>query len=189
MPGVIVTHPGRQHSFRLAYALQQAGLLNKLITSVYYKPDNFPYSLTRYIPHKWGYVIEELKKRYHDKLNTCNVEQFPFFEFVREATERLNISSSPLDIYTVNQIHDWYVSKRLASLKPDVVIGSETASYRTFRKARELGIRTVLDVRSVDFGYINSLRMNYKEFDLTFSDTDTYIKKESAKYREYKYAD
>jgi len=189
MPDVIVSHPGRQHSFRLAYALQKAGLLNKLITSVYYKPDNFPYSLTRYIPHRWKSIIEELKKRYHDKLYTCNVEQFPFFELLREAAERLNISSFPLDIYTINQIHDWYVSNRLSRLKPDVVIGSETASYRTFQKARELGITTVLDVPSVHFEFINKLRADYKEFNLTFNDTNTYLKKESAKYREYKYAD
>ena len=39
-PKVIVAHPGRQHSFRVAKALKDAGLLYKYVTTVYDKEDS-----------------------------------------------------------------------------------------------------------------------------------------------------
>ena len=36
-PKVILAHPGRQHSFRVAKALKEAGLLYKYVTTVYDK--------------------------------------------------------------------------------------------------------------------------------------------------------
>ena len=189
MSGVLVTHPGRQHSFHLAYALQQAGLLNKLVASFYFKPEKSPFSLIKYMPGNCSGVVAELNKRSYDKLNPDKVEQFPFFELLRESAERLGIPFFPIDIYAVNQIHDWYVSTRLEYLKPEIVIGSETACYRTFRKAKELGMTTVLDVPSLHSSFINDLRARYKEFDSTFTDSKTYLKKEKAKLREYDYAD
>ena len=32
---ILVAHPGRQHSFRLASALKKAGVLDKYVTTVY----------------------------------------------------------------------------------------------------------------------------------------------------------
>lgn len=34
-PTVIVAHPGRQHSFRVAKALKEGGLLFRYVTTVY----------------------------------------------------------------------------------------------------------------------------------------------------------
>lgn len=39
-PKVIVAHPGRQHSFRVAKALKEAGLLYKYVTTIYDKEDS-----------------------------------------------------------------------------------------------------------------------------------------------------
>lgn len=41
---VVVSHPGKQHSYQVALALQRAGLLRQFITGVYFKPDGFPYT-------------------------------------------------------------------------------------------------------------------------------------------------
>ena len=45
-PRVLLAHPGRQHSYRLATALKKAGLLEKYITTVYYGKERR--SLTRW---------------------------------------------------------------------------------------------------------------------------------------------
>jgi len=39
---VVVGHSGKQHAYRLALALQQAGALRAFLTSTYYKPSKFP---------------------------------------------------------------------------------------------------------------------------------------------------
>ena len=44
-PDVAVFHPGTQHSWQTAYALQQLGRLAWYATSIYYQPGRFPYML------------------------------------------------------------------------------------------------------------------------------------------------
>lgn len=41
-PSVVVGHSGKQHAYRLAAAVQQAGALEAFLTSGYYKPASFP---------------------------------------------------------------------------------------------------------------------------------------------------
>ena len=44
---VAVFHPGTQHSWQTAYALQQLDRLEWYATSIFYKPDSMPYLLER----------------------------------------------------------------------------------------------------------------------------------------------
>jgi len=44
---VIVAHPGRQHSYRVATALKKAGMLEKYVTTVYNKDDSILMRLTK----------------------------------------------------------------------------------------------------------------------------------------------
>ena len=46
-PKVILMHPGKQHSFRVASALKQSGLLYKYITTVYDKEDSIMMKLVK----------------------------------------------------------------------------------------------------------------------------------------------
>lgn len=46
-PKVIVAHPGRQHSFRVAKALKDAGLLYRYVTTVYDKEDSILMKITK----------------------------------------------------------------------------------------------------------------------------------------------
>ena len=41
-PTVLVAHAGKQHAYRHAAAVEQAGCLHKFVTSGYYKPDRWP---------------------------------------------------------------------------------------------------------------------------------------------------
>ena len=44
-PKVIVAHPGKQHSFRLATALERAGVLQYYVTTLYKKSDSLLFKL------------------------------------------------------------------------------------------------------------------------------------------------
>src|SRR5580765_4577873 len=47
---VTVFHPGTQHSWQTALALQQLGRLEAYRTSIFYQPDKWPYRLERMLP-------------------------------------------------------------------------------------------------------------------------------------------
>lgn len=44
---VILSNVNKQHSYQTALAAYEAGVLAKFVTSLYYKPSRFPYSLVR----------------------------------------------------------------------------------------------------------------------------------------------
>lgn len=54
---VIVAHPGRQHSFRVATALKKSGMLYKYVTTVYDKDESFLMKVTKF------FLGEENQKR------------------------------------------------------------------------------------------------------------------------------
>ena len=52
IPKIIVAHPGQQHSFRVAKALKEAGLLYKYVTTVYDKDDSLLMKVTKLFLNK-----------------------------------------------------------------------------------------------------------------------------------------
>ncbi len=46
---VLVAHPAQQHSYRLAIALKKAGMLDKYITTVYYKNRSLTYFVSKFL--------------------------------------------------------------------------------------------------------------------------------------------
>jgi glycosyltransferase involved in cell wall biosynthesis len=51
--------------------------------------------------------------------------------------------------HRADAIFDWYVGAMLSRERPDVVVAYENSALRTFRRAKRLGIKTVLDAASV----------------------------------------
>ncbi|MER3446540.1 MAG: hypothetical protein C4291_06695 [Candidatus Dadabacteria bacterium] len=189
-PRVLVSHPGRQHTHQLVYALQEGGYLSKFITSIWYKPNRFPYRFINLIPPKLRKSVEsELRKRYYEKIDYGFIEQFAVFEMLREGFDRLSKGyKEELGIYLVNQIHDWYVSRRIEKIAPNMVIGYETSSSMTFKKAKGLGVITILDLAQVHYRLIDDIRQKYQEFDRTF-DSDVSNKVNRLKEEELSHAD
>ena len=140
-PQILVSHPGKQHSHRLVLALEHSGLLNKYATSIWYSRNVYPYKIFKYLPfYNDSFIENELQKRGNKSINDKYIIQFPYFEFLREFFDRLLKGyKSDYGIYYINQLHDYYVSEQLDKHRPDIVIGSETACYRTFKKSKTLG--------------------------------------------------
>lgn len=189
-PRVLVSHPGRQHGHQLVHALQEGGYLAKFITSIWYKPDHFPFNLINILPSELRNRTEkELRKRYYENIDGNLVKQFPFFEIPREALERLLKGyKSDLGIYLENQIHDWYAAGQIDRLKPNIVVGYESSALRTFKRAKSLNIVTVLDLAQVHYKFIGKIRRRYLEYDRTF-DSKVSDKEDRVKEKELKCAD
>ena len=141
---VLVSHPGRQHSHQAAIALYEAGLLaaywagvpsrvaqqmwipaalrNRFIR---YAPIDIPDELARWLPVAVGL------RRLGRALRLRRVEQSLDFAACR--------------------VFDKQVASRLAVTGASAVIACEISALDTFRAAKRLGMRTILDAPSVHF--------------------------------------
>ena len=78
---VAVFHPGTQHSWQTAYALQQLERLAWYATSIYYQPERFPYILER-LPGGIGRRIgNKLRRFQHAQLDPALVRTAGFSEW------------------------------------------------------------------------------------------------------------
>jgi glycosyltransferase involved in cell wall biosynthesis len=73
---ILLSHAGRQHSYKVALAMQELGCLGKFITSGYYKPSQYP---DRFID-KDRKLQSFLRKRNEPDLSDENVIRFPWLE-------------------------------------------------------------------------------------------------------------
>lgn len=70
---VVVAHPQQQHSYRLATALEQAGMLEAYCTTVYYRPRTLTALVARILPSFWR---KKATGRHCDSLPESKVFQF-----------------------------------------------------------------------------------------------------------------
>ncbi len=142
---VIVVHPQVQHSFQLARALHEAGLLGKFYTSIFLTPDalnNYP-----------SLVQEKLRRRAcpipRDKVST-----FPWIELLWRLTKVfLAPKWQGVSLYYSLMLFDSWAAQRVAADAPRIVVGFENSSSALFREAKRIGAVCVLDAASVHFNY------------------------------------
>jgi glycosyltransferase involved in cell wall biosynthesis len=175
---VIVAHPNAQHSHRLALAVQKAGWLQAYVTQFYYDPTKLPYSLVKLFPNS-------LQIKISDKLSRRNLEgldhrfvktYYTWAEIVFILLNRAHIARRFRERWLLNRAEVF--SKRVGKLAAecaDMVIGTDTASYHTFRIARSAGVVCVLDLSSVHIKTRLRFEMEERIYAPIFSRTlDTY---------------
>lgn len=147
---VIVAHPGRQHSFRLASALKKAGMLDRYVTTIYDKPTPVNRAVKALLP---AGDRARAARRVNPDLDSGEVVQIGALRGVAEAViYRLNHGR---DIYRLVQRHNAdFFGKRLAKLacerQADVVVlydSTATACFKALRRLRPETVR-ILDVSS-----------------------------------------
>ena len=148
---VFVAHPVRQHVRWLLGALESQGMLHSFWTLL---PDS------RKIPPLARFLIPRL----HNLLRRNDLPDIP--------KERIRTLYGPIIFQRVFArapwaflrdfgelitwtIFDRWVSKNLARLKPDLVIGYEMCSEKTFRQAKNMGIPCVLDAAACHFRWVD----------------------------------
>ncbi|MEO0267362.1 MAG: glycosyltransferase family 4 protein [candidate division WOR-3 bacterium] len=178
MKKVIVSHPGRQHSHQLAYALQEGKILLKYFTGLWYKPDKFPYSILKKMPQ----LEKEFKKRYFEKINPEYVVQNPFPEIkyrfiLKDKNPWLKIGME----------FDRWVSKKLKKLDFDIFIGYELSSLKSFRIAKLKKKITILDLSQIHYKDIIKINNKFKFLNVNkrVLKIENKIKDEELKYADY----
>ncbi|MBF7730503.1 glycosyltransferase family 4 protein [Pseudomonas sp. N040] len=138
---VLVAHPTRQHSHRLAQALQDAGLLHSYWTLL---PDRralawLPAGLDGWLPsavlrHSLQFLPGD---KVHALIGPLLIQKI--------ASRQHSVALRQLGEWMTWAALDRWVANQLPRLRPKVVVGYEMCCAETFRVAKSLGITCVLD--------------------------------------------
>lgn len=137
----MVCHPGRQHSHQLAQALAEHGLLAEYLTGMPAHRDAL---------HWWQRpLLRQQLETYAVDLDPSFVRHSFAARVVKRIAERTTSRATAID--WSHRAEGWFdriAARRLAVIRPDIVVCYENSALETFRAARRLGITTVLDAAS-----------------------------------------
>ncbi len=126
---VIVAHPGRQHSFRVAKALKDAGILYKYVTTVYHKDNSIFMKFVKLFLSKDN--LDRARRRKCPSLNDNDVIQFCELDgLLLLALSRID-RSHRLDRWYMNHISRKFqrkLAKYIIKNPVDMVISYDTNS-------------------------------------------------------------
>jgi glycosyltransferase involved in cell wall biosynthesis len=167
--GTGVFHPGRQHAWQTAQALQEAAALAWFATALFYQADRWPYRLENALPQKLG----DRLRRYFQKVANRQIDPAAVrIVGAWEWSERLAAKLGWLRIAEdFNRIGNRKFQRgvvRLIGREPvQRLWGYDTSCADVFERARRQGIACVLD-RSI--GHPASLRQIIERERLQFPD-------------------
>jgi glycosyltransferase involved in cell wall biosynthesis len=151
-PSVVVSHPGVQQSYETVVALQQAGMLESFIASVYLthgQPE-------RHAPWRWLLPAQRalasagLRRRWHPAIDTRRVRTIPA-PFLAMRAVATGLDAARLGRYrSVERLgdawFDWMAARTLPEQRVTQVHAFEGAALHTLRAAKRAGLAAVLDV-------------------------------------------
>lgn len=142
-----VFHVGTQHSWQTARAFQEEEALAWYATSVFYKPEAWPYRIERWAPGGLAARLHrEFTRRHTTELRADLVHLLGPWEWPRTVARRLHLAT--LD-HWANVQNIRAMARNVISLiqkEPvDLVWGYNSMSAEIFRFCRSHGIPTVLD--------------------------------------------
>lgn len=146
--GVIVAHPGTQHSYETAFGLQQAGLLQEYITGLYFKEGQGIGRVLPSLPEGVGdRALRELKKRRRAGIDEARVRTCTWLEAAYLAFAHAPVPASvPRRVMLLrNRLFSRLVAKRVRSAKPQAVICYTSCALEPFRAASRIGAVKILD--------------------------------------------
>jgi len=139
---IIISHVRKQHVYRLVYTLAKEKRLKLFFTSLYFKKSSFLrkiFSLNK----KTEQLIE---KRYFNGIPNNKV----FLTLIPEPLAMfMNKLSMPMIDFYRERLQDNIVSFLLNFYKCDIFIGYESQSLKSFKKVKQQGGITILDLASV----------------------------------------
>jgi starch synthase len=158
-PGVLVSHPVRQHSWATARALQRAGLLQAFVTSIDYDAGHGPYRLLEapLLPSRLRARLHAQLEKRAVRIDDRSVVHTPgLWPLAITSTRPLLTKLGRSDLFTalLEDTFDYWVSRELCEARPRAVHCFEGSALRTFTRAKQLHIPCILDVASDHTGFV-----------------------------------
>ncbi len=141
MTSVFVSHPCLQHSHQLALALHERGLLQAFWSGVPVacEGEKLPFWLPQSYARKVKTVAIPSERRRHPLM----------FQVLLRAGVLLPRGCTHDYSHLIFHLYDLWISKQIQRLKPRVVVAYENSAYHTFRAAKAIGARCILDAPSL----------------------------------------
>lgn len=142
---VIISHPHRQQNiYERPLAAYRAGIPVKFLTGLYYRPEQIPYSLVKFLP-----ASPRARVRYElDKRRVPNLDSDVVVSLFGPWLEMGFRPFGALDRWY--QIHDWlaarWIQNHATTPAPTVLHCFDAACARTIKAANRKGIETVLEI-------------------------------------------
>ena len=151
---ILLVHPGKQHAYEVAVALQEHGRLLRFVTGIYDAPSSWLISVTHVVSRVCmrDQIERQLSKRRHPAIEPRLVVSWPAAELVSRTVGHVRLvqrlTRGRSGYLLANWCHDRAVARALRAgrWQPRAVYGFLGAARYTFAACRELGIRTILDV-------------------------------------------
>lgn len=162
---VAVFHPGTQHSWQTASALQQLGRLEWYATSIFYQPDRFPYWLERVAPGAIGRRLQaEFRRFSHAGLDPRLVRTVGLAEWLERMATRAGWHRLSRSIDTIgNRRFASGIGRALRSERSFALWGYSGSALASFELARATGRPCVLDRTIGDSRVFNRLMAEVAE--------------------------
>lgn len=145
---VLVAHPGTQHSYQTALALQEAGFLHRYVTGFYYKDSVIVSALISLLPEKYSNSIARLLlRRRNDELRQDLILTIPIPELIFVISSRLKLLKNWSDkiMWWRNRRFDRGISKMIVSTKPEALICYNSCAINAFKACAITGTVSILD--------------------------------------------
>lgn len=155
---VAVFHPGTQHSWQTAHALQQLERLEWYATSIFYKPDSLPYLFER-LPGPLGRRLgREFSRFRHSGLNPELVRTAGIAEWLERIAARAGLRglAQRLDAWG-NRHFARQIAHAITSDRPFALWGYNASSLGAFEAGKAAGRSLILDRTIGDFRLYNRL--------------------------------
>jgi len=183
---ILVSHSGKQYVHRVVQ-----GLLSNRWRVIFCAPIWFQ-RLPFWLPWLPSWIKQkltiELKKRLFSFKGSMELVTWPLIAIRKEIEERIpsiGISGAQLKL---EKRQDDFTVKQLKRCKPEIVLGYEISSMKTFRVARSRNIITVLDLAQIHYQDVLEIAQSFPE--MSYILKNPYLAEiNSRKQTEYELAD
>jgi len=156
---IAVFHPGTQHSWQTALALQQLDRLAWYATSIFYQPGRWPYRLERWLPGAAGArLAREFRRFSQPRLDPALVRTSGVAEWAERLAARAGWRALARRIdHFGNRRFVSQIAGELRSKQPFALWGYNGSALTSFVLARAQGRPCILDRTIGDFRTYNAL--------------------------------
>ncbi|MEQ1498204.1 MAG: glycosyltransferase family 4 protein [Novosphingobium sp.] len=154
-----VFHPGTQHSWQTALALQQLQRLEWYATSIFYQPGRFPYSLEKVLPGPIAARLHREFRRFrHDGIDPALVRTTGIAEWLERIAMRAGARqvAQRIDAWGNRRFVD-HLARDVASTSRFALWGYNASSLSTFKLGKQNGRTCILDRTNGDFAVYNAM--------------------------------
>jgi len=156
---VAVVHPGTQHSWQTAKALQDLGLLEFYATSIFYQPERWPYRIERYLPRGLRAALhKEFRRAEHPGLDPGLVKTGGLIEWCERLMTRTGFRRTAVALDRIgNRRFARLIDREIHSPAPFALWGYNSSSLESFLAAGKVGRRCILDRTIGDWRFYNEI--------------------------------